>query len=459
MESEFVTNPFIAFAGIVLIPVFLWFIRLKLTKNLLLIGTLLFFVFSRGTLEAIGFNTSVLRLVLETLILWVFVKGVLVKKRKVKRIFPALIWLILFLIVAILSAVLHQMSLGNVVLFFRDYLFVFIFFYGVLNIALTKYEFERIKKLIIYLFVSQIVANIIKYLIVQGIIEPYVGTMAILGGSLTVIFALIGSSYALSIFLITKNKKYLLFVLGFIIFSLLGGKRATIVYFPLLFILLSYVYQKHFETFKIRGINKLFLFTFLTIGLIYVSVRLMPSLNIEKKVWGSFDIEYAMDYSERYVTAGGGAVSKVGRSEAPEYILTMLYNDNPYNLLLGYGTGHLVKSSFNTELLKSGSQQDLSEDLYGVGYAARTAFLQILLQTGILGVLFYFVFVYQIYRYCKKQIKQRLNNNEARSDYMFLVALFFIYGLDFFTYSITLSRLSVPSIVMFMFMAHRIKFK
>lgn len=453
MNDAFVANQLMVVAGIVLIPVFIWFARQRLTKNLLLIGALFCLVFSTGTLEVIGLNNSILRIVSEILVLLIFIKGVLIGKKKKKRVFPGFFWLLLFITVSVLSAVLNEINSISVLLFFRDYLVVFLFFYGVLNLTLSLYEYQKLKRLLLYLCTAQIGANIIKYLVVRDIIEPYIGTMAVLGGSLTVIFALIGTSYALANYLVSKKRIHLLWVLGFMLFSLLGGKRASIVYFPILFLLLSYVYQRRFEQFKLRGVKRFALFTILTLGLIYLSVRLMPSLNKEREVWGSFDIEYALDYTERYVTTGAGAIDAVGRSEAPIYILNMLIDDNPYSLMLGYGAGHLVKSSFNEQMVKSGSQEELTERLYGVGYGARTTFLQFLLQVGILGGVLFLIYVSRVFIYCKRSFKDAKIRLESKRNYLFFIGVVFVYFLDVFTYSTTMSGLRAPALVLFFFLA------
>lgn len=442
-----------ALAGVVLIPVLIWFLKQRLTRNLLLFAFLFIVVFARGTLELLGIPFSIIRILLELLVIWIFIKGIFLYKSSANKKFPGLTWLILFLAVSLLSVVLNQLSFLNLFLFFRDFLMIVLFYYGVLNIPLSWNEQHVLKKLIIFLFIAQIGANIIKYFIFQDIIEPYIGTMANFGGSLTVIFALIGGSYTLALYFSTRRNFFLLYTIGFILFSLLGGKRATVVYFPIIFLFLAVCYQVYFENVKSRGAKQLILFIVLSFGLVYSSVRLMPSLNKERKVGGSFDIEYALSYSERYLTTGAGAVKQVGRTEAPAYVFNLLYSDNSYNFLLGYGAGHLVKSSLNKEIEKTGSQDDLTKSLYGVGYGARTAFLQLLLQVGILGLAVYLFWLLSIFLFSKKQLVFAMHHNGSPKNFLFFVSLWLVLVIDFFTYSVTMVQVSGVALVLFWFMA------
>lgn len=451
MESEFVKNPLMALAGLVLIPVIIWFLKQKQTKTTILFGILFLLVFSGGTLELIGLPTSIHRLLLELLALLVFYKGVIIKTKKPKQL-PGILWLVMFILFSILSVVLNNISVPLLLLFLRDYLMVFLFFYGVYNLYFSPYETNTIKKLIIYLFISQIFANVIKYLIMQTIMEPYIGTMANLGGSLTIIFSLIGASYTIANYFTSKQKKYLWWTLGFVLFSFLGHKRAVIVYFPLMFFILMFAYQRISGSNLFKSIKRLVLFSVLSVILFYFSVRLMPSLNPEGKVWGSFNVEFALDYSERYVTTGAGSEVVIGRSQAPTYLVALMFADNPYHFLMGYGAGHLVKSDFNENIKRYGSQSDLTENLYGVGYGARTALLQLLLQVGIMGLVCYLLLLISIFRKTKTQFIKNLKFKQNAIYYLFFISLWLVFCLDFFTYSVKIIQLSAATITMFWFL-------
>ena len=185
----------------------------------------------------------------------------------------------------------------------------------------------------------------------------------------------------------------------------------------------------------------------LSIAIFYSSIRLMPSLNKERDVGGSFDMEYALNYSESYLTTGAGAVEQIGRTEAPFYILNFLSDDNVYNFLLGYGAGHLIKSSFNTSLQDEGSQVELTNTLYGVGYGARTAFLQILLQTGVLGLICFLLWLFSVFRFTKKNSKPHISNFLSVRNYLFYMTCWLIFLIDFFTYSVTIVQISSVAIV------------
>mgnify|MGYP007022324972 CR=1 FL=1 len=442
-----------ALTGIVLIPVLWWFFRQKQTKTTLTFGLVFVLVFSRGTLELLGLSTTVLRLVFEAFFALIFLKGVVFSKGRRLKLTPGLLPLLLFVFASAISALVNQMGLIETILFFRDYLIVILFFYGVLNLTFTVYEKRLLDNLLIRLVAVQVGASLVKYMVLQSISEPYIGTMANLGGSLTVILSLIGVSYCLSNYFVFRERKYVIWVLGFIIFSLIGNKRASIVLFPFIFLFLSYMFQKRFEAFEYRTVKRVLLILILSVGSLYFSIRIMPSLNKERQVWGSFDLEYAMDYSQKYVSTGAGEIEYVGRLGAPTHVFSVLQSDGLLNFSLGHGAGHLIKSKYNSNIGKGGSQQDLTESLYGVGYGARTAFLQLLLQVGFAGLGFYVLMIVQIFRFSKRFLNRKLSQLKERRDYVFFSGLWVVFVIDFFGYSVTMVQISAVSLLFFWFLA------
>lgn len=451
MESSFSLNPLMALAGLPVAYVFFWFLRQRYTATALLVACLLFLVFARGTLEILGLSMTLSRLLIEVVILLLFLKGFLSKR--LSKSYPGLFWLVGFIAISALSLWVNGLSLPLLLLFLRDYLFILLLFYGLLNINLNAKEVDVLERLLVALFISQIFANIIKVLVLRDIIEPYIGSMANLGGSLTVMFALFGGAYCIALYLVTKQKVYLLWLLGFVLFSMLGGKRATVAYFPVLYLFIFAIHQKFIKKQTIFSIRQWLLFSVMTLFIVYFSIRLFPSLNEEREVWGSFDLAYALDYSDRYMTTGAGAIEAVGRLDAPGYLLGNTFADGLDKFLIGYGTGHLIKSRFNPVLKAAGSQQDATEYLYGVGYAARTTFLQLFLQVGMLGVVFYVGTVWRIFRFCLKKSKLHDNFKESSFIVLFSSGLCFLFFLDYFSYSVKFSTISSVGAVTFITLA------
>lgn len=445
MEGNFTPEPAMALAGIAILPVFVWFVSRKITLKLFLFGGLLLLLFSRGTLEIAGVSTSLVRIAVEGLVLACFLLALLMSQSSKKKL-PGLFVIMAFSLVSFASIVFNDTNTAMLLLFFRDYLFSIIFFYAVLNISFSDREARLIFRLITYLLVSQVFANLIKILVVGDIIEPYIGTMANLGGSLTIIFSLLGSVISISMYLNTRRNKYLLMLVGFIVFSIIGGKRAALVFIPFVYLFLLFVHQIQGGVRVGHVFRQMVIFTCVCLVFFYTSLRLMPSLNPEREVWGSFDVEHAINYSTRYVTTGAGAIEKIGRAQAPAYLLTRAASDSTLHLLLGYGAGHLIKSRFNALVEDFGSQSDISMNLYGVGYGARTGFLQLFLQVGLVGVVLYLALWFRIFKAIYANFKKYGDPQNVRIRTQFLLGISLVFLVDFFTYSVIFVQLGVISV-------------
>jgi hypothetical protein len=447
VEGNFTPDSVMALAAVAVFPVFIWFFLKRITLKLFLFGSLLLLVFSRGTLEILGISTVVTRIAAEALVIACFVFTVFMAKSSGKKI-PGFYLLLLFSVTSFASIALNDVNGAMLLFFFRDYLIPIVFFYAIFNASMSDRELRLIGKLIAFLLISQIVANFIKVIVLGDIVEPYIGTMANLGGSLSIMFSLMGAVLSLSLYLISRRKMYLIVLLGFIAFSVIGEKRAAIVYIPFIYLFLLAVYQYQRGAQFGYVFKQIFLFFCVSVILVYASLRIMPSLNPERQVWGSFDMDYALDYSSRYLTTGGGAIEQVGRVQAPVYLLNRAASDSNLHLLFGYGAGHLIKSKFNNLTERSGGQSDLTMELYGVGYGARTAFLQLFLQVGLVGVGLYLALWLKVFRAAYIRVGQQYDDLQTkRFGALLILGFAVVFLIDFFTYSVVFVQLGVISIV------------
>ena len=110
-----------------------------------------------------------------------------------------------------------------------------------------------------------------------------------------------------------RNWKSWLFIAGLLLVGIATGKRAVILLFPLLFMVLSvYVCKKKYS-------NRIWMIVAAAPFLFYLGVRLTPTFNPENKVWGSFDLEYMMNYTENYAMD----IKLTQRNALHSYTLTM----------------------------------------------------------------------------------------------------------------------------------------
>ncbi|WP_375034447.1 hypothetical protein [Flavobacterium sp. LAR06] len=379
---------------------------------------------------------------MEFLVLLLFFDVFFLERKKIYR-FPSLWYLSGFIFVSISSCVLNNLEVIQLLLFFREYLPAIVFFYIIINTTFSIRQVSLLTKLIVYLYVSQIFAGLIKVVVLGSIAEEFIGTISNRGGSITTIIALLGGSYCISGYFITSKIKYLWGALGFIFFSLTGGKRATIAYFPLIYIVSLYFLMIKFKKEGINVGRKLLVAVVSICILFYVSARVIPSLNPENKIWGTFDFTYVIEYSQEY-NSGGFVQENIGRAEAPGYVVKLLLSGEEYNALFGFGAGHLVKSGFNIDV-RDKTTDEITESLYGVGYGARTGFLQMLLQIGFLGLFFYTSIFINLFRIVV-QHKKKANDGRNKHFYLLSLLILIIVLIDYYTYSFETSILGAISI-------------
>lgn len=417
---------------IIPLPIIIYFfMRIIKAGNfpLFLIYTIITLTFVQGSLELLDVITAKFNNQIQDLIVYLLFLYVLLKKEKQ---FPYLLCVIIYVAVSILSYLLNNVDLFSMLMFFRWTLLGIIVFYVFFNISFSESDYNLIKNYFMWLFVSQIIVAIIKFYMI-GITEPYIGTMSYLGGSLTVCFSLIGISYAFTMYLYKKKLIYLIYILGFVLFSIIGGKRATVFFMPLLLFVLYYAYNniilsKGFLEFKF--VKPFLSSIILTIGLTCLCLTLIPSLNPEDKIGGSINLKYVGELLKRYnLNVSGRYADYYGRGDAPMAVLRLLRKED--KILSGFGAGDLVPNRYNNPY--GFRLADFIGIKYNIGYGARTGLLWMILQVGILGTLLYLLFYVFLFNQLRKRIKYHNDDNKVLG--IILIGVFAVFVLDYFTYS------------------------
>lgn len=147
--------------------------------------------------------------------------------------------------------------------------------------------------LFISLIMLQVVFSIYK-LIIMGFRENIVGSIANAGGDAAVLVTVIGSmAYWVSKDCELKGSDYLFPILTLII-AAASDKRAIWMLFPMILVMFNWDKVKKV---KIKNIGIILIMIPLTV---YVGFRLNPTLNPDRKLWGSFDLDYGLNYSLDY---------------------------------------------------------------------------------------------------------------------------------------------------------------
>ena len=176
---------------------------------------------------------------------------------------------------------------------YYKYAFPIAMYFIIKGLHLSEKQFEYYTSLLFKLLVFQIIFSVVKILVI-GFRENITGSIANTGGGIGIGYAVMGTITYWVVKQGDLNAKDWRFVFLLLIIPAASNKRAIWFLFPVIVIMLM---GERLSKNLIRNVLTLFLIAPL---LIYVGFRLNPSLNPEKKLWGSFDPQYTIDYALSY---------------------------------------------------------------------------------------------------------------------------------------------------------------
>lgn len=358
------------------------------------------------------------------------------------------------------SYLINDVSLWAYLLFLRDFLPFYCLFLAVLNISNFKYKF--VNNVLITLFIIQIPVSWLKLSLI-GINEHWIGTVHFNAGQLSVMLPLVAISFLFSTYL-NKGKTYLIFIIIFFIaFSMIGQKRATIVFVPVLlgvlyFFNIWFLKERIISFRRIYGaVRNIFFLTLVAFFTIYIGCRITPSLNPDQTNWGEFDIEHVYSYIIAYnVRDYGDAVSfrdihtlaknkkgtenlvseekvasdpsfQMGRASVTKLAVKKILNSDIQHMLFGFGP------MVSRESRIAGNDFDQMYSKFGIR-GSTTGFVTFLLEYGLFGV----VVMTLLFCLVQRDIMKHLRDCDIPSYkpyYLGCLGLNFVFVLDFFIYS------------------------
>jgi len=185
----------------------------------------------------------------------------------------------------------HTNPLISLSQFSKKYFILVLFYFGLRKVN-DPYLFY-IGKIFIWVLVTQVLFTLIK-LILFGFGESLIGSISFDGGGPSNILPVLGF---LIIFLYRKgklSKKDWCLIFGLFLIAVIGNKRSVIVILPLIIGATLFYVHKSISLFKLIKFLPLIFF------LLYLGVRINPTLNPEGTRWGSFDLGFLQEYSINY---------------------------------------------------------------------------------------------------------------------------------------------------------------
>lgn len=393
-----------------------------------IVRLILILIFFTGALELIGVKSNITILIVNFLTLILFFFSFYIKRNTLRL--PAIKYFVSLLVIIFFSFNINNVKLILLFFFIKQFILPIIFFYALLNINFTSKQRSRIFQLLKILFIIQIPAALLKLYFI-GVQENIIGTISYGSGSISTIFPLIAISYLLPLYFYNRRFVHVLYMLSFLVFSLIGAKNAIVYYLGILFI---FAYILYFRTMIRQNKSVIFfmrdgkIFLIVLISLFFF-VKLNPRMNPEEKVWGTVSLNYLDDEFIRYTSKNKLSKSDLegeGRFSAYPLVFKKMLDKEFIYLLFGDGPGALIKSEVF-------GQTDALAEKYNLGYGGRLGLHFMLLQLGFIGLIVYFLFIFSLFRSAKIFSLSKFNNPFNIT----IQLLFLIFCLDFLSYSTT----------------------
>jgi hypothetical protein len=278
-----------------------------------------------------------------------------------------------------------------------------------LAIIILDVDDKRLKiinMLTTFFLLSQLPIVAIRFL-QYGIDERTQGAYAIHDGSMSAMLPIVVIFYCAAYYFLYRQKlRYIAAAIGFVLFSIAGAKRVMLFLYPLQFLsIYYYIYLKGKRAHLSRKAFSLALIMSLTIVVSSSILYLNESLNPERRVGGTVDPAYALNYAKNYTTREYDGYS-AGRYSTSIRIFKALINSGPGTLLFGFGPGKITPSFFDSkkEIREINEFQDRLKFIYG-----NNSITYIALEYGILGLFVYGIIVISFARMCWRYYKYEVD--------------------------------------------------
>ena len=301
---------------------------------------------------------------------------------------------IFFSLTFLLSSFMNKDNFTLMFSQYSRYLLIFLFYFILLQRMPNLMFQQKINQLLFRLIMIQILLSIVKML-VTGPMESIVGSLSFSGGANAAVIPILGFVFLWMYRRGNLQKNDWFLILGLVFIGFVNYKRAIWFIMPFFIVLFLFYVQR-------RKINRYLLILVILIPLIiYLGVRLNPTLNKEQKVWGSFDLKYALNYSRVYSFGNPEAREEqqvnVGRGGAMNYLFAKIV------------TGDLTKTDiFGKGLalmyVEGAKNEEYFVEQYNINsIGSASGFFQFYVVFGFLGTFSTLLFVFSLVRKIKNK--------------------------------------------------------
>ena len=282
-------------------------------------------------------------------------------------------------------------------------LYRFYFFYlAITMLSFDDKDMRKVNMFLAILLLLQLPVVAIKFHL-YGISEETQGAYT-RDGSMTTMIPIVVLFYLSAYYYLYRPRLNLILIgIGFVLFSIVGKKRAVFFLYPIQFLAIYYyIYIKGKEAHFSKKVATLSL---VLISILTVSGSILyfnKTLNPEGKVGGSIDIGHAFEYAEKYTTGVDGYGYSYGRTATSKRVFEIMWESGIPGVLFGVGPGSATLSMFDTWEERERFQRRFAEFRIGYGLTSMT---KIALEYGLLGVIAYSLIVILLARMSLRYFK------------------------------------------------------
>ena len=177
-----------------------------------------------GLIEILGFSISISKMIIDLLVLLFFLRSLYLHVFQYNSHYNFWGWqyIIFYIFITLISFIVNQTSIINLILFLEVVLIPYLLFLGVINSSFSTKYIKFLSRIFFFILILQIPVIIIKFLFI-GINESgAVGTFSVNNGNLSTLIPMICISICL-IYYYLFEKYRSLFMIPFFFFLELSG--------------------------------------------------------------------------------------------------------------------------------------------------------------------------------------------------------------------------------------------
>lgn len=369
--------------------------RVKTDRALgILLAVLFLLVYTQGYVGRMGVPRGIVKMTLEFPVMLMLVH---LLNRGVRPLAPGWIFIVLYVMWTILSAIHNDDQVFKAFLYCRYVVYAYIVFAVVWSTPMTLSTIMRINAFIAMLFVFQILASAHEVFVLGERTEAHVGALYAEGGELATEFPLFAMALTMSLYLYYRRNPLLLVLsCAFFLIGYASGKRAIYFFGPgMYFFILGWYALRDRSVAALKGSARAGLVFLCFIPFLLMGVSRSGGIGQSDPSKPREQIAHALNYAIQYMTREHTPGQTAGRVATSRRVISSLLREDKGTVLFGWGP---------SAAMGRGGRVDVLMIEYGITGWARDA-----ISIGVPGMVLYVLFHVSLFRQLQRSPPPQCN--------------------------------------------------